>query len=167
LILGLSIAGIGFFISLIRDSITISELGFITAVVALLMFFITSFLIILIFYYNREQFLNIISNKGKSDENPVLSILDKVKYTPFAIAVIVSAIFVLSLIFQQTHRSVNMTKKVNQKVQQDRFQQDGISGVASANKSNTSSQKNEGISGVSNANKTTNKDIATNTKDSK
>jgi uncharacterized protein YodC (DUF2158 family) len=99
LILGLSIAGIGFFISLIKDVATISELGFVTSIIALIMFFATSFLIILIFYYNKKQLLNIISNKGEADEDPVLSMLDKVKYIPFLIAVTASAIFVLALIF--------------------------------------------------------------------
>jgi amino acid transporter len=102
LILGLSIAGIGFFISLIKNMAVINELGVVTFIIALIMFFITSFLIILIFYYNRRQFLNIISSKGDADEDPTLSKLDKVKYIPFLIAVIASAILVFTLIFQQT-----------------------------------------------------------------
>jgi hypothetical protein len=148
LILGLSIAGIGFFISLIKDD-TISELGFVISIIALIMFFATSFLIIVIFYYNRKQFLNIISSKGDADENPTLSTLDKVKYIPFSIAVIASAIFVLVLIFQQTHRSANMTKKINTN---QGIKQEGISGITKANQKYI---KN-GISGIAKATKTSN-----------
>jgi hypothetical protein len=102
LILGLSVAGIGFIISIVRgESIVFScNLLSVTMFISLFCFLITILSIVLIFYYNKKQLLNIISSKGDADEDPTLSTLDKVKYIPFLIAVAASVTFVFTLIFQ-------------------------------------------------------------------
>ncbi|ORU92377.1 MAG: hypothetical protein A6F72_04720 [Cycloclasticus sp. symbiont of Poecilosclerida sp. N] len=143
LILGLSVAGIGFFISLIKDLDEISEIMFISSIMALVMFFITGILIMLVFYYNRKQLLKIMENTGNADETPELTVLDKVKYIPFSIAVITSAIFAVALFFNQVNRNTDMTDKRN-------TFRDGISNVAKVNKNNSSDR---GVSEVSKVNK--------------
>ena len=167
IILGLSTAGIGFFIAIFQtENREISEVMFISSIVSLVMFSITVLMILAIFVYNKKQIISIIKNSGKSEEIKELTVLDKTKYIPFAIAIMESMIFTLALVF----RSINKEKiKMEEKRQvdiakvsmasQDNYEKRGFSEVSSANDSDTSSsntttgdQLNEGFSEISSAN---------------
>jgi len=141
IILGLSTAGIGFFIAIFQaQDKAISEVMFFTSLIALMMFSITVIIILFIFHYNKKQALSIIKGSGKSEEIKILKILDEIKYYPFAIAIITSFIFSLSLIFQSKNKE-NIQMKNTTK---SGFTRDG-------NKSNASYEK-RGFSEVSSAN---------------
>jgi len=167
IILGLSTAGIGFFIAIFQTQKgNVSELMFISAIVALVMFAITVLMILAIFIYNKKQIISIIKNTGKSDEIKELTILDKTKYIPFAIAIVASMIFTLSLVFQSINKeNIKMKDKTKSNVTRDinsfrcNYEKRGFSEVSTANTSETNSsntttdsQVNEGFTKVSSPN---------------
>ncbi len=147
IILALSTAGIGFFIAIFKSQEgKISEVMFVTSIIALVMFAITVLMILGIFVYNKKQIISIITNSGKSEEIKELTMLDKTKYIPFGIAIAASMIFTLSLVVQSINKE-NVKMKDNKK-----------SNVArDLNKSQTSYEK-RGFSEVSSANQSDQKD---------
>lgn len=149
-LLGLSIAAIGFYMALfINQDVYFTSLMFISTTTSLLSFFITSAMILLVFMRNKKQLMKIIATTGKADEDAILDFLDKWKYFPFAIGVISSAIFTISLMYANLKvKEEQMDKPINTKVvQPGRTTNDGISGLMKANQS-----EQRGISGVSAAN---------------
>jgi hypothetical protein len=151
IILTLSVAGIGFFIALFLNKIQISELMFICIIVSLIMFSITVLMVLGIFYFNKKQIVSIIKGNGKSDEIKELTWLDKFKYLPFAIAIIASMFFTLSLVYKSTGKEIKqMTEKENTQIKKL-----GYSEISSANNSQASKeqpQEKKGFSGISSAN---------------
>ncbi len=141
IILGLSTAGIGFFIAIFQTQQgKISEVMFISSIISLIMFAITILMILAIFVYNKKQIISIIKGSGKSEEIKALTMLDKTKYLPFAFAIISSMIFTLSLIFQLVNKEdIQMKNTIESSFARD------------SNKSKTSYEK-RGFSEVSSAN---------------
>jgi len=150
IILGLATAGIGFFIAIFLKSILISEIMFITSIGALIFFSTTVFIILTIFVLNKKQLLLIIENGGEGGEIKVLPLLDNTKYIPFALAILMSVIFTLSIIYQSFHnKEKNMSDDKQIIIEKIVISNDGFSEIASAN----SRLVTEGFSGISTANK--------------
>lgn len=102
LILGLSVAGIGFFISLLTEPNEINTIMSCLIILSLVTFSLTVFFVLRIFYYNKKQILRIIESTGEEvSEISELVKLDKIKYISFCIAIITAIIFTIFLIFQQ------------------------------------------------------------------
>lgn len=149
-LLGLSIAAIGFYMALfINKDVSFTAMMFMGTTISLLSFAITSVMVLCVFVLNKKQLIKIIATTGKADEDPVLDFLDKWKYFPFAIGVIASAVFTISLMYANLKvKEEQMNKPINTKVvQPGRATNDGISGLMKANQS-----EQRGISGVSAAN---------------
>jgi hypothetical protein len=104
-ILGLSVAAIGFFMALfLNKELQITELMFITIVLAQISFIITSAIILMIFTYNKKLILHIIETTGAAEKEPeLLALLDKWKYIPFVMGILFSIIFTLSLMFEKVN----------------------------------------------------------------
>lgn len=146
-LLGLSIAAIGFYMALfINQDVYFTSLMFISTTTSLLSFFMTSAMILLVFMRNKKQLMKIIATTGKADEDVVLDFLDKWKYFPFAIGVIASVVFTISLMYANLKVKEEQMDKPKV-VQPRRATNDGISGLMKANQS-----EQRGISGVSAAN---------------
>lgn len=143
IILGLSTAGIGFFIAIFQTQEgKISEVMFIASILSLIMFAITILMILAIFVYNKKQIISIIKGSGKSEEIKALSVLDKTKYLPFAFAIISSIIFTLSLIFQSINKeNIQMKDTTKSSLTRDSnksqvtYTKRGFSEVSTANSS--------------------------------
>ena len=144
-ILGLSVAAIGFFMALfLNKDIQITELMFITIIIALISFLIVSSMIVGIFILNKKQILHIIETTGGIDEDPLLFFLDKWKYLPFVIGIVFSIIFTLSLMYGKIHdQGTDMAKKSPQKSDNiervvakapERNTTAGVGGIVPANK---------------------------------
>ena len=151
IILGLSTAGIGFFIAIFQQDKVVSEIMYIASIIALSMFAFTVLIILGIFIFNKKQLISIIANSGKSDEIKELTLLDKTKYIPFGIAILCSVIFTLSLIFQSIKYEEKNMSKDNKVVSQSIYTQDGFSSISQANQKPV----HEGFSEVSTANQQT------------
>lgn len=148
MILGLSVAAIGFYMALfLNKDFIVTEIMFITIIIALFSFLIVSAMTLLIFIRNKKQLIHIIATTGNAGEDFILDFLDKWKYLPFIIGVIASIIFTLSLTFTKiNNKGDNMAENKNQSV----YTKDGVSGVANANQRNHQA----GISRLQDANKT-------------
>lgn len=103
-ILGLSVAAIGFYMALfLNKDFHITEIMFITIIIALISFLTVSSMIMLIFNRNKKQILHIIETTGGIKEDLFLDFLDKWKYAPFVLGILCSIIFTLSLVFEKIH----------------------------------------------------------------
>lgn len=112
-ILGLSVAAIGFFMALfLNKDIQITEVMFITIIIALVSFLTVSSMIIGIFIRNKKQLLHIVQTTGGVEEDTLLDILDRWKYLPFVIGIVCSIIFTLSLMYGKIHdKGTDLAKK--------------------------------------------------------
>lgn len=152
-ILGLSVAAIGFYMALfLNKDFQITEIMFITIIIALISFLAVSSMIMLIFFRNKKQILHIIETTGGLKEDLFLDFLDKWKYLPFVIGILCSIIFTLSLIYGKisTKESPMAKKKIerpSQKVERtilksgDRSQTAGVGGLVDANRSNPQTEQ--------------------------
>lgn len=101
-ILGLSVAAIGFYMALfLNKDLQVTEPMFITIIIALTSFLIVSSMILAIFIQNKKQLLHIVETTGGIEEDALLEFLDKWKYLPFAIGILFSIIFTLSLMYSK------------------------------------------------------------------
>ena len=144
-ILGLSVAAIGFFMALfLNKDIQITELMFITIIIALVSFLIVSSMIIAIFIRNKKQLLHIVQTTGGVEEDTLLDILDRWKYLPFVIGIVCSIIFTLSLMYGKIYdKGTDLAKKSPQKSANierviakapERNTTAGVGGIVPANK---------------------------------
>ncbi|MCG3683861.1 hypothetical protein [Aliarcobacter butzleri] len=154
IILALSVGAIGFYTSILMKTMKFTEVMFISMVASLLFYGITIGMLLFVFSRNKKQLLNIIANSGKGEEDKLLDFFDKAKYWSFAIAVIASVIFVLSLMFKNLNLDKTIVKKENYisevKMSDKKIEiidnvpdMEGFSGISSLN---------EGFSGLSSAN---------------
>lgn len=144
-ILGLSVAAIGFFMALfLNKDIQITEVMFITIIIALVSFLTVSSMIIGIFIRNKKQLLHIVQTTGGVEEDTLLDILDRWKYLPFVIGIVCSIIFTLSLMYGKIHdKGTDLAKKSPQKSDNiervvakapERNTTSGVSGLVPASK---------------------------------
>ncbi|MEW5833018.1 MAG: hypothetical protein AB1763_09305 [Campylobacterota bacterium] len=146
-ILGLSVAAIGFFMALfLNKDFQITEIMFITIIIALISFLAVSSMIMLIFIRNKKQILHIIETTGGLKEDLFLDFLDKWKYLPFIIGIICSIIFTLSLIYGKI--STKETPMAKEKIERPSPKVERV--ISKAQENNSSA----GISGLQEANKT-------------
>ena len=114
IILTLSIGAIGFYSALLTNgSLQLTEIMFISTIIAVILYGITVAMVIGVFAQNKKQLLSIISGNGVGEEDPHLTFLDNHKYKPFIGAVIASIVFMLSLLFTNIHK--NKVEMINQK----------------------------------------------------
>lgn len=147
IILGLSIAAIGFYMALFTSKELYLPIDMIIiVVVSLCAFFITAGLILGVFARNKNQLLHMIKNVGSDHEDKILEFLDKWKYLPFSIGILTSATFTILLIFNNIYSkdlSMNNEKTKTEKM----IKKNGIdsisAGVSGVNKANNQPDKKD------------------------
>ncbi|NBK98196.1 MAG: hypothetical protein EOM50_09270 [Erysipelotrichia bacterium] len=145
-VLGLSTAALGFYIAIFQSDKEISEVMFITSIIAIVMFAITILLILLIFIYNKKLLMSIIKTSGKGEEIKELSILDKTKYIPFAMGILMSIIFTLSLIYQSKPKELVIMAENQSKQEQSKsssYKERAFNGIVSSNQDTNETKKPE------------------------
>lgn len=155
IILALSVGAIGFYTSILMKTMKLSEVMFISMIGALLFYGITIGILLFVFSRNKKQLLNIIANSGKGQEDSLLDFLDKAKYWSFAIAVIASVIFVLSLMFKNIESDkakVIENKNINKEVKMSDKKVEILNNVPGMDGFSGLSIANEGFSEITNAN---------------
>lgn len=115
IILTLSVGAIGFYSALLTGkSILLTEVMFISMILAVLLYGVTVAMVISVFAQNKKQLISIISTNGKGEEDPHLSFLDKHKYKPFISAIVLSIVFMLALLYDNISKKepiMNVQKK--------------------------------------------------------
>lgn len=144
IILTLSIGAIGFYSALLTSgSLQLTEIMFISTIIAVILYGITVAMVIGVFAQNKKQLLSIISSNGIGEEDPHLTFLDNHKYKPFIGAVIASIVFMLSLLFTNVHKEkVEMTDKKTIETPKPELSREGFSEIVKANSKNQNKDNN-------------------------
>lgn len=153
IILALSVGAIGFYTSILMKTMKLSEVMFISMIGALLFYGITIGILLFVFSRNKKQLLNIIANSGKGQEDSLLDFLDKAKYWSFAIAVIASVVFVLSLMFKNLEpEKVTENKNIIKEVKMSDKKVEILNNVPGMDGFSGLTSSNEGFSGLTTSN---------------
>jgi len=153
IILALSVGAIGFYTSILMKTMKLSEVMFISMIGALLFYGITIGILLFVFSRNKKQLLNIIANSGKGQEDSLLDFLDKEKYWSFAIVVIASVVFVLSLLFKNLEpEKVTENKNIIKEVKMSDKKVEILNNVPGMDGFSGLTSSNEGFSGLTTSN---------------
>ncbi len=160
IILTLSVGAIGFYSALLTGkNILLTEIMFISMILAVILYGVTVAMVIGVFAQNKKQLISIISTNGKGEEDPHLTFLDKHKYKPFMSAIVFSIVFMLALMYNNINKKESLVSEENYEpnisnIEGLKNSNEGFSEVVTANAKKPSRTQEKDIPKVLDTNKT-------------